>query len=80
MVGFHVGVPYYRCNQPKSLSGIETINGSSTSIVYYPVAINLNPYQGLKPDNRNVIGVSRLSVAIHLNPYQGLKHFTQGNI
>ncbi len=36
------------CNQPKSLSGIETqLEGAYNAT--YNVAINLNPYQGLKP-------------------------------
>ena len=36
------------CNQPKSLSGIETRGLSSNFYVQMIVAINLNPYQGLK--------------------------------
>ena len=35
------------CNQPKSLSGIETAP-STLALLYLGVAINLNPYQGLK--------------------------------
>ena len=35
------------CNQPKSLSGIETIK-AITNKDLNSVAINLNPYQGLK--------------------------------
>jgi hypothetical protein len=35
------------CNQPKSLSGIETTGPISQSSIN-KVAINLNPYQGLK--------------------------------
>ena len=43
-------------------------------MIRFPVAINLNPYQGLKQCNSSEdlpILVSR--VAINLNPYQGLK-------
>ncbi len=40
--------PYRRCNQPKSLSGIETHFHLCPDNWYKPVAINLNPYQGLK--------------------------------
>ncbi len=36
------------CNQPKSLSGIETFHRASTPVQENLVAINLNPYQGLK--------------------------------
>ena len=38
------------CNQPKSLSGIETRNNRSLLPSVLWVAINLNPYQGLKPE------------------------------
>ena len=38
------------CNQPKSLSGIETRVQTQNSSALPKVAINLNPYQGLKPN------------------------------
>ena len=38
-----------------------------------PIAINLNPYQGLKPDKLAPRSIC-YSIAINLNPYQGLKH------
>ncbi len=60
------------CNQPKSLSGIETYAAPWFQGVDFTVAINLNPYQGLK----RRIGEKlprRSAVAINLNPYQGLK-------
>ncbi len=61
----------YSCNQPKSLSGIET---SLYDKVAYPaqVAINLNPYQGLK-QIPIIQSETPEIVAINLNPYQGLK-------
>ena len=62
------------CNQPKSLSGIETLLDCIYCKQYrYRVAINLNPYQGLKPKNLPVLVARSHTVAINLNPYQGLK-------
>ena len=61
------------CNQPKSLSGIETWDTPQTHDPIHPVAINLNPYQGLK-QTRQQQKTSFSPVAINLNPYQGLKH------
>ena len=43
----HVGETISCCNQPKSLSGIETPIKKHPMIAI-KVAINLNPYQGLK--------------------------------
>ena len=59
------------CNQPKPLSGIETafFAGKETRIA---IAINLNPYQGLKPSEAAIEVLSE-DIAINLNPYQGLK-------
>ena len=62
------------CNQPKSLSGIETlVEELSLFCNIYHVAINLNPYQGLKLYCPIASGVNFCQVAINLNPYQGLK-------
>jgi hypothetical protein len=58
------------CNQPKSLSGIESF--AIKAINFEQVAINLNPYQGLKL-NMLEISCFLVKVAINLNPYQGLK-------
>ena len=41
-------LPIAGCNQPKSLSGIETIRTNIFADEISAVAINLNPYQGLK--------------------------------
>ena len=62
------------CNQPKSLSGIETQSKRTHNQNHCLVAINLNPYQGLKPirDFKNNL-CRYCGVAINLNPYQGLK-------
>ncbi len=60
------------CNQPKSLSGIETRVRRQWKAAQSHVAINLNPYQGLKlvqSVSNEVFSI----VAINLNPYQGLK-------
>ncbi|CBN56435.1 conserved hypothetical protein [Kamptonema sp. PCC 6506] len=37
------------------------------------VTINLNPYQGLKPERSVFWASCKSSVTINLNPYQGLK-------
>jgi hypothetical protein len=66
-------MPVSRRNQPKSLSGIETISALEP---YQSgnAGINLNPYQGLKLSPA-FGSVAKCSVAgINLNPYQGLKH------
>ena len=60
------------CNQPKSLSGIETKQLYNFEMNEW-VAINLNPYQGLKHEYDGFL-LFLIQVAINLNPYQGLKH------
>ena len=61
-------------NQPKSLSGIETIVPQSKSAYSVSAGINLNPYQGLK--RGEVTPSCKASCAgINLNPYQGLKPY-----
>ena len=65
------------CNQPKPLSGIETQRLQQFDRLkqnHQLIAINLNPYQGLKLFVVAVIVVA-VVIAINLNPYQGLKRF-----
>ncbi len=40
----------------------------------FPIAINLKPYEGLKPQGLNESQVGRITnIAINLKPYEGLK-------
>jgi hypothetical protein len=58
--------PYQGCNQPKSLSGIETIGKAKKASELLQMTI------GLKLEFWLIAEYHR--VAINLNPYQGLKH------
>ena len=59
-------------DQLKSLSGIETTHTRSRPLKQL-IAINLNPYQGLKPLTSSLSLWRCTFIAINLNPYQGLK-------
>ena len=58
-------------NQPKSLSGIETVLQGTKGLATL-AGINLNPYQGLKL-LKAADCLPGDYAGINLNPYQGLK-------
>ena len=73
-MAFFFALRVLSCNQPKSLSGIETATLTCWEFINpIQIAINLNPYQGLK-QVYSTVGIDIYNVAINLNPYQGLKN------